>query len=136
MCLIIKKNQKLKTAKEDMIVFKKFYFRDGELISSIMGTRYELGKLYTAEIKLSPDQIAFDTREITAAQIKYKNYRDECDFVGAGFHSATTKERYTEAIGDTIAECIIPKGSLYYKGLTDLLVSNQIIIKKIIWNKA
>lgn len=51
--------------------------------------------------------------------------------IGPGFHSASTAERLDDLFDDqVIVECIIPKGSKYYRGLSGLLVSDRIIIKK------
>jgi len=52
-----------------------------------------------------------------------------------GFHSALTYERISIDKNDgVVVECIIPKGSTYFTSISDLAVSNQLIVVKVIKN--
>ena len=62
----------------------------------------------------------------------FKSYIDDSDYVviGRGLHSATNLNRgirYITYISDGLLQCIIPKGSEYYKDSTGLIVSNKLI---------
>lgn len=119
-------------AQQDMIVYKRLYFVDTQLAkATIMGTTYTLGKLYETIMEVdNEDFAAFDG----PANRAKKECTEEWISIGPGFHSAKTKKRLRntedEIYDGFLYECIIPAGSEYYEGLTDLVVSNKIIIVK------
>ena len=130
------------TADIDLTVYKNGAFNykeeeeDENKPTSNFRSRYR-GKVYTpdvvyiVEMKLTEDTSVSDTEE--------DNYRQTIPsgqrlYIGQGFHSYDTIDR-ARARGvhwKTIAEFIIPKGSLYYLNGSGNIVSNQIIFKKFI----
>lgn len=139
MCLIIPKDRESFIAKEDIIVYKVLKISDELLFSPYWNNfYYECDKLYSTTLKESlEDFTPFDTMDGMIVS-RLGNLKS----IAQGFHSALTKERLQNHYyksGDlylryymrdfVIRECIIPKGSECYLGFTDLIVSNQIIIK-------
>lgn len=121
-----------KEAKKDIIVYKCFsnnLWNSHKIVSPFNNFEYITDKVYKTTMKETNDDSYFDD-EAGIAKKEYEKINGTLKNIGEGFHSAKTLERL---IDDTytyrIFECIIPKGSLYYEGLTDLLASNQIIVK-------
>lgn len=136
MCTIIDKEQKPLIAKEDMIVYKGMLNESDKIITPYELFEYNLGELYKTKLTIGGHYYAFDDVEEAALKERYGflwQSKSNCKPVEEGFHSCKNPERLP---GDyTIYECVIPKGSRYYEGLTDLIVSNQIkIVKK--WVKS
>jgi len=138
MCLIIPSDRESFIAKEDITTYKILKI-DGELLFSPYWNdfHYECDKLYTTILKESlEDFTPFDATDglIVSRLVNPKS-------IAQGFHSALTKERLQNHYyrldsynrfymrNFVLRECIIPKGSECYLGFTDLIVSNQIIIK-------
>lgn len=133
MCLITPYKEK-KIVEEDMIVYKTL---TPDVRSVLQGFLYELDKLYETEIKESNDYCAADQFAIERLEYAGYFYRnapkdDELISIGQGFHSCRTIERAEELVdpNERIFSCTIPKGSEYYEDLSDLLVSNKIIINE------
>lgn len=106
-----------------------------QLVVDFYGFKLEQQKPFTG--KLSGKIV----KRITTVRERYAFYKDikiACErkilfSYGAGFHSMSRArlkncKLNTEQI---ITECTIPKGSLYYRDKTGLIVSNQIIVNKI-----
>lgn len=156
MCLITRQ-EKAKIAKKDIEVYKEVIevYKEVEIYSSIInsnsniinskvqGFQYIIGKKYSTELapkSISGLRIGIDFKvqdEIVSriySQICYAYghiiiTNDNIKVISKGFHSFKTKNRsHYNAI------CIIPKGSEYFEDETGLIVSNQIIIKRIIKN--
>ena len=144
MCLVILPNSKPEIADKDIIVYKSLHY---DLTTIHQYFQYEYNKLYQTDIKLCPnnndDAVPYDNKEIIAIANcfnKIKEYThwsmlrelNKIYFIGQGFHSCKTLNR-TDREYYPIFKCIIPKGSEYYTGIdSELLVSNQIIIKSLI----
>ena len=112
-----------KTARKDIEVFK--YFReieDNKLMSPFYHMVYELNKLYCTEMVVTEGSQSFDDKATKDRRFYPKEFLTE---ISEGFHSALTAERLEESL---IYRCKIPKGALYFIGLTGLVVSNKIII--------
>lgn len=128
-------------AEKDILTYKEIEMvlnedNDGEINeieyrSPFQNFYYIPGKVYKTDMVTSSDGSPYDT----LAQNAMNNF-PSCQLIsiGPGFHSCLTRERLIKAQGPFgnlrlerfIFLCVIPKGSLYYKGLTDLIVSNQI----------
>lgn len=128
-----------KIAKEDLIVYKllkkiddsDFFHPEYDYRAAFMTDfLYKSNKLYETKIYATLDNTAFDTLAMNA---RNEHTGSRLNSIGKGFHSAWNIERLTDLSEDeVIVKCIIPKGAEFYIGLTDLLVSNQIIIKEIV----
>ena len=118
--------EKPKKAEKDIIVYKIVELTNRGIKAPYNDFIYEPYKLYKTKMKLTDDFCPFDT----IAQIARDNCNEKLYNIGQGFHSAKYKKRlgWVDERTQFIVKCIIPKGSLYYKGLTNLMVSNQIII--------
>ena len=129
MCLIININSRIRTAKEDIVVYK-YFNKDSSLTTPYMNYVYKVNKLYVTTIVIDKikftECIFFD--EIVLCNYNINGYVKE---ISDGFHSVSELRRVNRYNHKTIRRCIIPKGSKYYKDKTDLIVSNQIIIKEI-----
>jgi len=143
MCLITNQ-KKPHTATCDMVVYKLLRKNASSLYHSTM--TYELGKLYKTKIMLGTSKYCFDdedTDEVTKAYGCNWSYDYSIFSFGEGFHSAIYPDRFTSTVGHSfsgwqgkaIFECIIPKGSKYYKNPSGLIVSNKIIVIKPINNE-
>ena len=147
MCLVITKFNKLKIAQEDIKCYKilfKSSAHPGLYYAPYQSFTYELGETYSTNISVSYDCNTFGLSFFRF--IFYKFFNDFLDVKGVnqGFHSFVNlkdaiKERkedlnYEELV---ICECIIPKGSKYYKGAYlsyNGYVSDNIRINKIIYD--
>ena len=128
MCLQTKQREP-KIAEEDIIVYKLLVEtnKENELKSPYTEFFYTTGEEYTTEIKPSNDDSYLDNE---ASYYQQEDDRDEYYGIGEGFHSAISAKRLSRLIQwkSKVYECIIPKGSEYYIGFSDLLVSNKIIV--------
>tara|TARA_R110000868_G_scaffold14414_2_gene67039 strand:- start:39733 stop:40176 length:444 start_codon:yes stop_codon:yes gene_type:complete len=146
MCIILKRTE-ASIANEDIICYKLLDNYNGRLKSAFYTDHlYELNKLQpVVKIKESNDICCFSNIDNDFLNKNYPNWQlngnmSQYDLmcIGRGYHSIDTLEyaekeliisRFDKTV---IVECTIPQGSLYYKGPTGLLVSNQIIVNKII----
>jgi hypothetical protein len=103
MCLELKRNQKMKTATDDIICFKVLHYFDNTLTTPYRHCIVELGNTYTSELEIT----CYNTVEV-------------------GLHSFCTIEGAEAELLDwkcgscpeiRIAKCVIPKGSLYLTGI-------------------
>lgn len=144
MCLIT--NQSLsEVLKEDMIAYKLLFpsrWVSSNARSPLGNKTYILGDTYKeAIVKFdSKNWNCFDEEDFdVVAKIRdedLKNYRQ----FWSGFHSAENRDRLERTrrshhgrgiFADCeVYKCLIPKGSEMYRGLTGLLVSDTIVIKK------
>lgn len=147
MCLIITKFNKLKIAQEDIkcykILFKSFEVPD-LLIAQYLDFGYRLGETYHTNMSVSYDCNIYGLSFFR--KIFYDLFNSFLDVKGVnqGFHSFinlkdATKERNSDVDYKrlVIGECVIPKGSKYYKGAYSNYngyVSDNIKINKIIYD--
>lgn len=130
MCLITPHKEK-KIAEEDMIVYKTLSPDKRSVLQSFL---YELDKLYETEIIKSGDYCPAD--EYARHMLNGAGYScapsSHLISISEGFHSCRTYDRATKMQDppERIFSCTIPKGSEYYEDLSDLLVSNKIIINE------
>jgi len=128
-------------AEEDIKVFKIGESHGGRFCSMYKGFKYQLNQLYSVNIYINKD--------------------DDGEFVGSrGFHSYDPSIVHLEISDNNAiprwvvyveqrsldfdtcdayyvkAECVIPKGSVYYKNDFGEIISNQVIIKNVepLWN--
>lgn len=134
MCLQTKW-KKPKKAEKNIICYK--LFDNDEFCSQVQNFKYEVGKKYKTELIITKDICAYDQQ---AANSRDELLIDELLSISKGFHTARYPKRFDTTKWDShsgiIVKCIIPKGSLYYSGLTNLLVSNQLIVTGEIVRKA
>lgn len=138
MCLIT--NKKPKIAEEDIVCYKIVH---KDLKSEIQKFQYEFDTLYSTEIKttLDIDKIRpYSSVDSKYLDDHYADYIDEC-FSGKltayseGFHSSSKVDiLQNRSSSIVLVECIIPKGSQYVEDFVGYIVSNQIIIKKVLNN--
>lgn len=151
MCLVTADKNRY-TAEEDIVVYK---ILKEDLTSECWDFQYELEKQYSNSLVLQ-NCISFycdvDQEHFRSIYGYDGNSSKELISIAKGFHSLgnikLTKEifeRYHKEIFEryhknssyrkfVIVECIIPKGSKYYKNELDMYVSNRIIIVKKIEN--
>lgn len=137
MCLVTTQKKQYYT-KKDMVVYKEVRFYDDNVVKSPYEYFfYEIGKLYETKFSFLNygycyDVIAeYDFDEIRINRIPFK-------IIAEGFHSFSNIDRIPLHLKMPPAldypvrlyECVIPKGSQYFKDRTGLIVSNKIIIKK------
>lgn len=141
MCLTTKNPPQI--AEEDLIVYKAVYrSAEHQIRSEIQLFIYEFGRLYTEELKPESNLYLAQFYDDRACNQEIKmgirnEFRviiqsEDNKTISRGFHSARSASRFGSR--STIVECTIPKGSIYYEDGDELIVSNQIIINKIIWN--
>lgn len=123
--------KKPKIAEEDIVVYKILEELYSCLQSPFSYYIWNLNKLYETEIQFTDDDSCFDDIAVDAKEKCIEDIKS----IGQGFHSALTIERLNDVSGQeefnyAVFKCIIPKGSEYYIGLSDLVVSNRIIIKE------
>ena len=145
MCLITR-NPEILTAEKDLTCYK---LMRKSLISYSQNYQYALDKPECLGEELEPiplnskysyaDSIVGDFYNITDPDAI--NYR-KCGLfsVSKGFHSYATIERVEHLFRINnifnhliIVECIIPKGGKYVVDETDLMVSDEIIPKKVVY---
>lgn len=137
MCLLTTwKNPR--TANKNITVYKMM--EKGKLNPPFNDFEYQLKKLYKTALKETDDTSSFDDYDDEARDDATRtNAKRKIISIGPGFHSSLTIKRFQKDSSNKyhydIYKCVIPKGSLYYKGFTDLIVSNKIkILEKINWN--
>jgi hypothetical protein len=117
-----------KVAEEDIKVYKGFRVNFNGNLESIYNTFiWKSNKKYEAELGLKGEDCAFDNRAVRALE-KLKSEEEKYLSIDTGFHSALTPDRLDIHFSCVIIECIIPKGSKYFEGLTDLIVSDALIV--------
>lgn len=124
--------KKPKIAEKDIICYKEM-IRLGDKENVVFGAyfiefNYVPNKLYKTTMKKSDDSGSYDT---VAGYLKNKYLEEGYTLynIGQGFHSTKKASRISLCTSNSvIVRCIIPKGAKYYEGLSDLLVSNQIIV--------
>jgi hypothetical protein len=133
MCLITRQQRSYK-AKKDIVVYKIFTSNTLflKLKSPFRNHLYNSLKLQPiVKMTKEEDGMSFDGLDSQACY----NSKDKrkIHFITTGYHSVLKLNRLDVShLGDgrRVVECIIPAGSLYYKGYTNLIVSNQLIIPK------
>ena len=114
MCLTAT-HKKAKIAKEDIHCYKVFVVRNTHLISPYQKYRWYINKL------------------ITIPKFGIINYSNGTKDVHEGLHAYTKTGLYLNIIlfansNAKVYNCIIPKGSKYYLGENEDIVSNQMIV--------
>lgn len=121
--------KKPKIAEKDIICYKIMYPLNNGIYRSIYyQMNYKLNTLYKTSMKRSLLTNCYDFK----ASVDTDNYpKKSVRYIGQGFHSAKTRKRLGD-IWDSarLLKCIIPKGAKYYEGISDLLVSDQIILMR------
>lgn len=147
MCLITKQDVP-KIAKKDIKVYKLLNKEDKDSARSIYRYFcYELNTTYKTNIEDIDDPCTFDNKSTLYLKETYPGWGDNISVnrralisnnlksYGPGFHSCVTKERCYPTAKDgpyDLYECTIPAGSEYYEDGNDLIVSNQIIINRLV----
>lgn len=135
MCLyVLDTNKKPLIAQEDITVYKRLERTGkGEYQSPYLGSYYERGQLYTSKIG-----------KLKAPKSQYpKTFKDHnmnrkvttIGYIDEGIHAytsrATAKSQSEECWSwneESIITCVIPKGSQYYLGSGNEIVTNQLFI--------
>ena len=110
MCMYIK-NQDIKPliAEEDITCYKVMIREDnGQLISMVKDFPYELNKTYHSEIGLRNFTTLLKGYIISTVEEGFHSYKD--------IKNATLDYVCYLSGGTVMVKCIIPKGSIYYKG--------------------
>lgn len=118
MCLQIHGEPVLKTAEEDITVYKVFY-KDGDVyLSPFQHVEYNIGSIYSAELGLSAWEKDYN---INFKEIGIDNPPDYR--VSQGIHTFTDFDE-AKRVADRrfdgrgcVCTAIIPKGSKYYEGV-------------------
>lgn len=153
MCLITTQKEP-KIATEDIVVYKHANAYEDYVTSAFYGCfEYHFGELYETEIMQSFSRQYHDdfdgdalaqlmgTEHQEIVKMSYVTYAESFDKArkkhgmrsfGPGFHSVLKKDRLPSSESLVIVECTIPKGAEYYIGISDLVVSNKIIVNKIV----
>lgn len=133
MCYIgyFKSEKQCRTTEKDIKCFKICRMKRNKIVSYFQDFPYELNKLYKEDLKTND------------------NYNEDTIIIYIGFHSynyvfktqkignriCLTNEKTNESIccgpGTVKVDCIIPKGSQYYKDERGKMVSSQIILTKV-----
>lgn len=135
MCLITDQT-KLRTAKEDITVYKIFKVFGNILRANFRYHYYKTGKQPTVKMRPSMRPSYLDKIDKNWVETKYprkKLQSKKLIVIGEGYHSALTKSRLihlkSNYIDCCILKCIIPKGSQYYiNSKTNLIVSSDLIV--------
>lgn len=116
------------TARKNMTVYKLVEITNRIILSPYKYFIYELNKTYSADMEEVDDNYSYFDRLAGDELDKLKSKGILFISIGSGFHSATKKERLERLLFDeaVIMKAIIPKGAKYYKGISDLIVSNKI----------
>lgn len=139
MCLVIPIGTSAQIAVKDITVYKRCKpTEDQNVVKSLyMLYPYTLNKLYKTDIEHSSAPQNFDMYELNILKEIYgEDWASRTDRIQKGHHSCLTEERLTIDDSMNLSPdwknyiCTIPKGSVFYVGYTDLVVSNQIIINK------
>ena len=111
MCLRLAKNYVLKTAKNDITVFKHLrVMRDGTFQTTYQHFTVEIGKSYHSTLKVESSPFS-----------PYLPVLNLCDIGLHSFKSLSSVKKDVQIISPAgfeivLVECIIPKGSAYYIG--------------------
>lgn len=137
MCWFGERNAVLKIAEEDINVFKIAIKSENTIISAYKGFQYKIEQLYETEINLE--------KGYTFASIDkgFHSYSNKCRLIKGCSHFGYSafrimfKTRLLDSFGRHAVpycrvDCIIPKGSQYYENEYGEIVSNKIILKKVI----
>jgi hypothetical protein len=133
--MVIEKSAELKTAERDLVVYKGGALRfNGKgkptgVSTFFMGFNFNFNTVYKAAIEEVEDFSFFDAREVFD-HIHLENKK----YIGPGFHSAMSIKRIEKHF-TSVFQFVIPKGSLYYQNLSNLCVSNQIMLPYNDYNK-
>ena len=128
MCLITNwKSPRM--AKKDIVVFKNFdcEFEDG-LLSPYLGHVYQRYELNITNMVADNKFNTYMGYAVLNAYPYCTEYNNTYTHIHEGFHAFTNLDYSSIYRLGLTTKCIIPKGSLYYKDKTGLIVSNQIII--------
>jgi hypothetical protein len=139
MCLITKQKKPF-IAEEDITVYK--VLEDG-LKSPFNRYNYKLGSVNKTKIRESYEWCCFDDVDTAFLDENHPGWKEDSRnrsglrCYGHGYHSATTKERLKSIVQyyGRIYKCIIPAGSKYYLGNTDLCVSDMLIVVRKVSNR-
>ena len=122
---------KPKIAEKDIICYKLLRpgINENEYLAPFKHFKYISNRLYKTRMTKGDVELgAFDIRA-SSSKRKMLNKGYPLISIVKGFHSAMNKTRLRgNSQYGKIVKCIIPKGAKYYKGLTNLLVSDKIII--------
>ena len=140
MCLITEQKEPF-IAQKDIEIRKLCKVVNGEIYNyfSSWFFKYELNTLYKTDMVANniPEN-SFDSEVRIAYNLTHKSFEEEASKltnIHEGFHSVLKDyESRNWLFKRTYAEGIVPKNSLYYLDKTGLIVSNQIILTKIIWH--
>lgn len=140
MCLITEQKTPL-IAEKDIVVYKVM---ESKLRSFFRYFQYEIDKLFETEIKENDENLWIACCSLDTDYLQ-KKYKVDCvrDLKGHpnliclkyGFSSCKSIKValiVNDACRGTIYKCIIPKGSEYYKDKVGFIISNKIIIKKLV----
>lgn len=143
MCLFVNSDAKYKRAKEDIICYKVGYMLDKQLdihraifVSLCQQYPYFIGKEQYTKLQKYPSEHPLHSPLMCVERgIHTFKIKDECTAYAKNFSSKIWTLSHRTVY---IAECIIPKGSLYYEGTFGVDIpyrsyaSNKLIINKII----
>jgi hypothetical protein len=145
MCLIVPNTQQPVVLEEDMTVYKMVKVPDcrSRVHSFYYPFTYEFGQLYETELDTSDQTSCYDKVDGDYLASLYSNrcgwsgwvdavQNGELVAYGPGFHTCTTPERpkILSRCG-AIVECTIPAGSTVLTEPTGCVVSDRLIINKI-----
>jgi len=130
MCLLTIQKKAL-IADKDIKVYKVL---TDNMISPYQRFQFEKNILYKTRIKRDKEKktYCYDDFDRFFLDKKYPKWTQQKEILSfaEGFHSTHKRNRIKDIRDDEkIYCCIIPRGSRYYIGVTDLVISNQIIIK-------
>lgn len=133
MCLIVHKDTEIKTAKEDITVYKMVKLHNENYVTPYLSFLYKKDKIYSLNRSLCLSDKkgpGFDRRELIIVR-KSLIPKKDLRWIYEGFHFSFTKTRLHDCyyIDSRIVKCTIPKGSKYIVGIgKDLGVSDTIIL--------
>ncbi len=147
MCLITN-DKTLYTAKEDLSVLK-ILTQYKDYCSPIYQTfKYKYDKLYETAIVQSADWCSWNSADSNWLHKNWPGWtmgHDELICIGSGFHSFISMEQFHDSVhfyitcrarfNNRVFQCIVPKGSKFYKNELGMIVSNKIIVKKLAPNQ-
>lgn len=124
MCLISRTYLKRHIAKQDIKVEKQLYYNGYILCSPIYGKRYSIGELYIGAKPWAKKMLSSSYGERYAVKIAFHSYKAikvlKNNINGYCCHNAKNLNDFIILVFDkngywpVIAECTIPKGSVYY----------------------
>jgi hypothetical protein len=138
MCLAVKKGTRVKTAKEDIVVYKLLAEDDNIYKSPYQHVEWKIGETKEEEIQVEKEERCFfdDKDETDNGLCNYyitESDKNKFTFYSKGLHSVGSIERAKVSQRDhIIVKCIIPKNSKYYHNVSDLYVSNKLTIVEIV----